>query len=255
MSHLKSTCYYTLLLVVFLAPSSFGSYSVLWDVTNGAGSVYDPGTGTSRYEDLVTDLEPDYTIQSVSGFGSLAGADIAVIAAPTAGSGYDVSTLQSFVSGGGGLLILADWNNYSDYADVASAFGISFTGPFYKEYIADGVTTHPVCDGITSIDMYWGGGLSVSGSAEEIISVTDGLDEVLLGASAVYGSGHVVVLSDSSLWASYESGGNIYDYYGTPDNAAFAANVFEYLATPVPEPATMALVATGLLLLRRRKRA
>lgn len=261
MLRIKLVCHcFFVLFFLFMSPLHVFAYTVLWDISDDTYDVYIPSTSGGRYQDLAVDLQGNgFAIQTVSGFstGNLAAADVAVISSPTAASSYDVGLLQSFVAGGGGLLVMADYLNYTNYADVAGAFNISFSNPYYKGYTGDLVTAHPVCDGITSVEMYWGAGVDISaGSAEAIVSVADGADTILLAASAVYGSGRVVVLSDSSLWASYESGGNTYDYYGTPDNAQFAENVFDHLVdtTYIPEPATMLLVAAGAAMLRRKKR-
>ena len=254
MFHSKSIGYFSVLLL-FVSPLHVFAYTVLWDISNDTFDVYIPSTSQGRYQDLTVDLQTNgFEIQTVSGFSSagLIGADVAVISASTAASSYNTSMLQSFVAGGGGLLIMANTNNYADYEDVAQLFGISFTDPFYADYTGDPLTSHPVCDNIDSVYFHWGAGLDVSGgSAEAVVSVVDGLDTVVLAASAVYGSGRVIVLSGSSLWTSYEVAGITHDYYGTASNQQFAQNVFESLV--VPEPATMLLFAAGGFVLRRKR--
>ncbi len=255
MFSIKSICYFSVLLLLFVSPLHVFAYTVAWDISNDTFDAYIPSTSEGRYQDLAVDLQTSgFDIQTVSGFSAanLIGADVAVISAPTAASSYDTAALQSFVAGGGGLLIMADTNNYANYQAVAELFGISFADPFYTDYTGDQLTSHPVCDSVGSVYMYWGAGLDLSSvAAEAVVSVVDGADTIVLGASAVYGSGRVVVLSDSSLWASYESYGTVYDYYGTASNQQFAENVFEYLV--VPEPATLLLFSAGVLLLRRKR--
>jgi hypothetical protein len=234
------------------------STTILWDISHGAFSPdYIPSTSGGYYEAFADSLAAaGHNIQTTdTGFtpATLASADIAVLCAATAKetdySADEINALTSFVNSGGGLLIMGDYdpfNNYS-YTNVAEAFNLSFGATFFTAPTTSNFVSHPVTDGISSVYMYYGLDIAPSGDAQGIIFTED--DQLTLAATAIYGSGKVIAVSDSSLWSITSSE----DYFSVADNEQFAHNVFNYLGQPIPEPATMLLLLSGSIILRRRK--
>lgn len=262
----RKALYFVAFWVLFLQP--LYAYTVLWDTSHFVYTGYDPSTPGGYYEPLSSDLADNgFTIQTSStGFDSdaqLATSDVAVICAAT--SKYfdyntaEINALTSFVNGGGGLLVMADYDplNIYGYQSVLSAFGISLgswistTNPSGSLHVVTGeLTDHPVFDGVDDIHMYNALEMTVSGSAQSIAQVTNsGGQQVDIIASLVYGQGRVIVLSDADIWSVATT-----NYYGLADNQQLAMNTFEHLVDTdyVPEPATLALLLVGAVLLRLR---
>ena len=244
------------------------AYTVLWDTSHFVYTGYDPSTPGGYYESLSLDLANNgFDIQTSStGFDSdtqLATSDVAVICAAT--SKYfdyntaEINALTSFVDGGGGLLVMADYDPFSiyGYQSVLSAFDISLgswietTNPEGSLYVVTGeLADHPVFDGVNGIHMYNALEMTVSGSVQSIAQATNSTgQQVDIVASLVYGQGRVIVLSDADIWSVATT-----DYYGLADNQQFAMNTFEHLVDTdyVPEPVTIVLMLVGMALLRQR---
>ena len=253
---------------LFLLLQPLYAYTVLWDRSHGAfSSDYIPSTSSGFYQAMAMDLQDnDFSIQTTNtGFDqeNFTDIDVAVVCAATSISvSYntaEINALKSFVAGGGGLLLMCDVGN-SVSVDLAGEFGFSFgswistTNPAGSLHITTAnLSDHPVFDSVDAIHMYYALDMTVPGSAQSIAqATTSGGQQVDIAASFMHGSGRVIVLSDSSLW-SVQSGAN-YDHYFQDDNQQFAISTFEHLVDTdyVPEPATLALLLVGAVLLRLR---
>jgi hypothetical protein len=233
------------------------SYSVLWDTSHGvAGSgSYQP---SGYYQELVQHLgDNGFTVDTTSnGFLADDPADydvIVVCLASAIDSVYttaEVLAIVSFVNDGGGLLLTGDrqTNPNSNIQPIADVFGVTLgiSNLTPLDLDTSNFTDHPIFDGISEIYMYAAGDITASSPASAVAwkEVTG----EAVAAVAEYGQGRVVVLGDSSLWATDTT----WDYFNQADNPQFSVNTFEYLA--IPEPATVLLLGlSSLILLTRRK--
>jgi len=184
--------------------------------------------------------------------GILSGYDILVIFFPqkefTAG---EITAIESFVNGGGGLLLggINYGNLWGFTASQMNALSSTFDITFENDLVNEATTTfadHNITHGITSwwpkLDTMAGCSLSVTGSAESIITLAD----KDLTAVAEYGSGRVVCSGSSGPFIFYR-----YESLNHGDShMQFSLNVIDWLAgnperdAVVPEIATIT-VGTG----------
>lgn len=165
----------------------------------------------------------------------------------------ELTDVQAFVSGGGGLVLQRDWGSFYPAADpLAAVFGVTYNpGPF-------GIAGTPTAVNKTADSPIW------SGLAGSVTSYDQIFSSSVLGATAigehstnpgqtglatlVYGLGRVVFLTDMDAWDDF---GNAAKPLITPgsDNAIVWENMFHYACnpSPVPAPATIILLGSGLL--------
>lgn len=167
----------------------------------------------------------------------------------------EIATLQSFVFGGGGLVITRDWGPYYPAVDpLLSAFGVT-CGPEPQGLRG---TPTPVLDTTAGQHAIWNGPAGTAASFLQVYSASIVGGTAVVGRHEVegtaalgvvtYGAGKVVVLTDSGAWvdSSYalmKEGSN---------NVVVWENIFHY--ADVPGPATAVLAGAGAMLIGRRRR-
>ncbi|MBW2457609.1 MAG: hypothetical protein JRI68_24100 [Deltaproteobacteria bacterium] len=214
----------SVLFLVLAVPSISSAQSVLWDSTHGTYSNYDIA---GDYSDLATRLTNNgYTVSETSaGLNNvnLSNVDVIVVAVTNAwNSAYtqvEINSIQSFVNGGGGLLILCDEVGLANanLQGVASLFGVTCG----LDNVSTDVTTwnnHAVSAGMGTLYVAFAGALALSSPA---ISVGY-IGSRILVAAADYGSGHVVIVGDLN-WA-------IDSNFGSANNHLFCDNTFAWLS-------------------------
>lgn len=260
--------FFILVLAFSLAPAAMATYTVLWDISHGVLDFTDvpyyadgfQPSDEGYYGKLSDHLTAnDFSVTTTdSAFNStnLAGVDVAVVAVTSsfnsAYSAAEIEALVTFVSGGGGLLIMGDTTStpIGNINPLASEFGIEF-GPTNID-ISDGINvtdfpnSHDIFDGISQVSLWGASEITLSGSAVEVATY----DSKTAIAVSDYGLGRVVAIGDSSLWSWGGQSGTNFDL---PENQDFALNTFEYLA--VPEPATLVILGIGGLVVTARKRS
>jgi len=242
-----------LAVAVILVSTVASASEVYWDISHGVSDNYQP-TGT--YSVLVDYLSPlGYNI--TEGLASLdavalSNYDVLVLArgscSITAFTAGELSAIDSYVRGGGGLLVLSDisgsagMTHIQQVADLFSAtVGLAKFPP--DDVYSTSVAAHP----------------SVAGVGQIYLRYSSTIDPGDLTAYAWYGAmpmlaagplgqGRVVLIADGDLFTKPPGSPS---YLDEADNRQLADSTFAWL---VPEPATLALLAAGgLALLRRRK--
>jgi hypothetical protein len=224
------------------------------------GSLDNPTISQGR-TDLINDGHTLIPINSLTS-SSLNGLDILVVGVVRDGSALgsaQVDVIQNFVLGGGGLVFLGENNMYfrSNNVMVGGRFGITYPTVDPPETVLSDVVLprHAIMDGpygqVNNLDGSnnssgaYGSMLSPGPYGRSIIDFPGGNSAaVVIEPGAIgAGSGPVVAFAEINIWDSGK-------YFGA-DNRALWRNTFAY----VPEPATMALLASGGLALLRKRRA
>jgi hypothetical protein len=163
--------------------------------------------------------------------------------------------VEKFVSGGGGLVMQRDWGGYYPAADpLAAIFGVTYNSA------ASGVGGTATAVNKTADSPIWNGpaGSVTSYSQGYSSSITSGAtaigvhstDTSAALAVLTYGLGRVVFLTDMDAWDEDSS-----LIFPGSNNAIVWENMFHYACKPVPVPAAVWLLGSGLLgLIGSRKR-
>jgi hypothetical protein len=142
-------------------------------------------------------------------------------------SADEVQALESFVDGGGGLLIIGDadactlcheGNSNLSVVSIALAgvtLGISTVAP--TDLYFSNFQPHQIFSGIDQLYYRYAGGLGVVAPGVEL-AYTDSGSEVL-----VAGHGRIIVVGDSG-WVSD-------NYWGYADDQLFVENIFDWLSS------------------------
>lgn len=188
---------------------------------------------------------------------SLAGADVVYLSPSYPGalnlSAAEILTLESFVNGGGRLILAADYGAYwnSEFVSLALQFGVTYGGGTGSSGPANVVDfLNPVSNGpggvVNSFSML-SPSTGVSSSGPDFVSVAAGPDtQTALGylKPGAGRLGEVVFLTDFN---TFDDSG-----LGNLDNNTLWTNLFAY--TAVPEPSTALLLVSALLGMGVQKR-
>jgi len=202
--------------------------NVFWDTSHGIYFDYSP---SGRFSSLKSLLEnTGYAVdENNSGILNLDldNYDVIVICVGSADnsvySADEVTAIENFVNGGGGLLIMGDNTdmNNQNISPISEAFGttlgISHISPF-DVYITN-ITAHAIFTGVSQIYMKAAGENSgVPPSSEEAwVNQNDAL------VTVAEPCGRVVSLGDINLMDN--------TYISNSDNQLFSENVFDWLAS------------------------
>jgi hypothetical protein len=242
----------------------------LYTIGSNLAAYYPPG-GYAEFANyliangyIVSTINPGTTID----LNVLAPLDVLVIVAPQ--NSYSVSeidAIEAWVKGGGGLLLITDWDDFGLQAStIAARFGIaqrfdgicdydentgSHNSPYYD---GENLLVHPVTAGVARIEMCNGDGITSAPADEIPLIVTDSDGTATwyrypsppaLGVSVMSaldggtaGSGRLIIITDSNVWDSVndiDNDGDI-DFYDS-DNEILALNSVSWLLPTVHDVA------------------
>jgi hypothetical protein len=194
---------------------------VLFDQTHGTDSNY-------SYSIWLTSLtERGYVVETNNAYPitpmTLYGYDVLIIPRATYGyTGDELTTIQDFVLGGGGLLVIGDY--YPDsYSDLTRFADIVWTSGGESGITAD-IVPHPVTAGVSSVYLSSPNCLiSVSGAAQGL--VRDNAGNIMLAVSE-QALGKVLGFTDQDSLRDYS--------IGQEDNLRLADNMIDWLSTIIP---------------------
>lgn len=204
---------------------SFSQKRVLWDLTHGVYSTYEPSgmysslvTTLGAYGHCVTTTEAGLASEDLSQYDTLV---LNVVDAhDSAYTTGEADIVKDFVAGGGGLLLVGDHSGLwpQNLNPVATEFGTTLGGETTDNTISS-FLPHPLFDGVTSIQQNGGGALTAA--APSVKAAWDGSNRGVVNAAG-YGNGRVVVIGDINAWSN--------DFLDDADNTRFAVNVFNWLS-------------------------
>ena len=185
--------------------------------------------------------------------------DVLVIVVPDdAYSIAELDAIETWVKGGGRLLLITDRQSFSVQANtIAARFGITLAediiydtnenvnGIDYWPYF-DGwkLLSHPITNGVSRVEMYACDGILTAPANEVPLIVTDidgtahwfdlspaiGVSVMSAFEGDTVGSGRLVVVTDSSLWKDTDTdGGGQMNFYDS-DHEVLALNTIEWLS-------------------------
>ena len=229
-----------------------------YEVTGGYADFADYLTANGYF---VSTINPGTTIDP----SVLAPVDVLVIVAPNQGySTSEIDTIETWVKGGGTLLLITDWDDYGLQASsIAGRFGFTLRfdwildsdenlGGYWGWPYYDGANllTHQVTAGVARVEMYASDGITGAPADEIPLIVTDSDGTAVwysdsspaLGVSLMSaidggtaGSGRLIVITDSNLWDSaydFDGDGDI-NFYDS-DHEILALNVINWLSAVAP---------------------
>lgn len=198
--------------------------AVLWDLTHGIHSAYDP---SGEFSSLVSLLSgKGYTVNTAD--AGILNIDlnqygVLVICLGSAwNSAYttdEVAAINSFVQNGGGLLVMGENPNCpnENINPVAQAFGTKCGLSDLSYLNVTDLTPHPIFDGVSDFFMVAAGEVRGVPPSEEVAR-TDSKGTITV---TTLGSGRVVVTGDFNFFEN--------DYISYADNQLLAENIFDWL--------------------------
>jgi hypothetical protein len=193
-----------------------------------------------------------FTAANIAGAGALFTGFV-----DTAFTSQEITDIKNFVSAGGGLVIVRDFDGFYPAADpLAAAFGVVYdttgVGIAGTPTPVNKTAEHPIWSGpagsVTSFSEIFASDVASGGTAIGVHSTNP--TKVGL-AVTTFGAGRVVFLTDNSGWR--DSNGLMTP--ATSNNAIVWANMFAWAVVPEPGGFTLVVVTmSGLLGARRHRR-
>jgi hypothetical protein len=222
------------------APDGRACY-ILWALSHGPYAHYTP---SEWYSDLVDMLEVNSIISYEAiydlNYIGLSSYDVIVIgtllAWDEAHTAAEVTAIQDFVDGGGGLVIMGENSACpNDHINIISeAYGVScvLSGSDIDGHITD-FADIDLFAGVTSLELISAPGFASVDSPSMEIAWASGGESVM----ALAGGCSVIAVSDGNLWENA--------YLAEGDNETCALNVFDCLcstSTGTPDRSTWGLI-------------
>ena len=210
-----------------ITPSAGGN--ILWDTSHGVYLDFSPSGWYSELAAAVT--AQGFTVdENNSGVLNLNLSNYEIIvvnvtsAWNSAYSSAEVTAIQNFVNGGGGLLIMGDNadpivpnSNVNPVAQIfGTTVGLSTISP--STINITNLTAHPIFASVSQFSMHRAGQISGNTPSSEEAWADTGEAVVTVAEPE---SGRVVVLDDANTWAE--------PYFTNVDNQLFSENVFAWL--------------------------
>jgi hypothetical protein len=210
--------------------------------------IYDGYDGTYTYTPVSNYFSSEgYTVNNVgSSFTSLAGADLAILAYPVGLGSAQLSAVDSYVTGGGRLVINSDGAGFEAAQTAVNAILTSLGSSIVNVdggydggvHTTTDIVASPFTAGVTSVN--YGYTSSLTGGSPLVYGVSG----QLLIADQQIGSGYVFAIADMDTADSTTFTGQNPTLYC--DFGGLSCSGTAVVAGGVPEPATWAMMLAGL---------
>jgi len=144
----------------------------------------------------------------------------------------EITDIQTYVAGGGGLLAISDggWssdNTVENFEALLAPYGVGFEDhPTKGEgHVVTDFVPHPVTQGLSSVGLNYQRPLAQIAAPATDLTVGSGDDDCLVAVDAAAGAGNVVIISDSAPFKFPCDDTDLYE----GDNLLLLLNIAQYV--------------------------
>jgi len=208
------------------------------------------GSNFSEFRATLTGLTYSNAIKNSFTTSDLNGLSALILYQPQDSSGFsveEITAIQTFVQGGGGLFVIAEnFGPKDDLNSILQPYGIQYAD---GDYFPNGVPNypfwyHPITKGLQNVGLAYSCGMHINPPAMDMTVLDDNTSEPGRDFLAVWegdgGAGKVVCTTDSSTFSNGGNGTTIF----LGDNRLFLQNVLRFIVGQNPYDCSGPIPAT-----------